>query len=499
VTRPRLVVHAHLYQPSRADPWTGSIPEEPAATPYHDWNARIDAECYRPNVERGNFARMSFDVGPTLARWLEHEDWATYAGLLTSDRPVDPGAGDGLVGGNAMAQAYHHSILPLASVADRWTEIRWGLRDFELRFGRRATGIWLPETAVDLPTLRMLVAEGVEHTILAPWQAAETHLDTRRPYRVALDGGRSIVVVFYDGPLSAAVSFDPAMTADADRFVSEHVEPRLASASFVDGATPMAVIATDAELYGHHRVFRDLFLRRVVAPTEADTATRSFDVVDLATVLQEQADEPFRTTRIVERTSWSCHHGVARWTAECPDAQDGRWKGPLRAAFERLAAGIDATTITLLRGLTTVRESVADPDELLAEARDGYVDVLFGAVTPGAFAERWLAQAPLAGRPFTGPETADQDVLLGSLEAQRWRLAMFASDGWFWDDPARLETAQVLRAAARAVRIVDGLAGTHLEHRLVADLATLVSPSRHVDGGVLYGEALDAVGQPPVI
>ena len=105
--------------------------------------------------------------------------------------------------GNAMAQAYHHAILPLASLADRRTEIRWGLRDFELRFGRRPTGIWLPETAVDLPTLRILADEGIHYTILAPWQAADSRLDTRRPYRVELGGGKSIVVVFYDAALSA--------------------------------------------------------------------------------------------------------------------------------------------------------------------------------------------------------------------------------------------------------------------------------------------------------
>jgi hypothetical protein len=87
-------------------------------------------------------------------------------------------------------------------------------------------------------------------------------------------------------------------------------------------------------------------------------------------------------------------------------------------------------------------------------------------------------------------------VLADVLEAQRWRLAMYASDGWFWDDPARGETAQVMRAAARAVRIVDELASTRLEKRLVEDLSLLVSPSRGVDGARLYREALEAVGQP---
>jgi Domain of unknown function (DUF3536)/Glycosyl hydrolase family 57 len=468
--RPRLIVHGHFYQPSRADPWSDTIPDEPDAAPYRHWNERIDAECYRPNVERGNLSRISFDLGPTLATWLAREDPTTYAGILASDQP----------GGRAMAQSYHHSILPLASMADRRTEIRWGLRDFELRFGRPARGLWLPETAVDLPTLRILAEEGVAYTILAPWQAADPDLDHRRPHRVSLGGGHSIVVVFYDAGMSGAVSFDGSATADADRFAAEHVSPRLADAEFDDGTPALAVIATDGELFGHHRAFRDLFLQRLVAPQANLAVTRPFDVVGFATALEEPDDRRFPQAMIVERTSWSCHHGIARWSSECPDATDGRWKGPLRAALDRLAAGIDAVS----EGLLSRRRLDA---EMLGSARDAYVDVVFGAISAEAFAGRWLP----------GGRADDRRVLQSLLEAQRWRLAMFASDAWFWEDPARIETAQVLRAAARAVRIVDGLAETHLERRLVDDLSLLAAPSRGPSGVELYRESLAAVGQPP--
>jgi hypothetical protein len=471
--RPRLIVHGHFYQPSRSDPWSGQIQEEPAAAPYHDWNARIDAECYRPNVERANLSRISFDLGPSLATWLARADPATYAGVLASDQP----------GARAMAQSYHHTILPLASLADRRTEIRWGLRDFELRFGRPARGLWLPETAVDLPTLRILADEGVSHTILAPWQAADPELESRRPYRVALGGGQTMIVAFYDREMSGTVSFDSGATADADQFAAEHVEPRLADADFEDDTPALAVIATDGELYGHHKAFRDLFLQRLVAPQASSAAIRSFDVVGFASALEDAGGQGFPVTAIVERTSWSCHHGVARWTAECPDAADGRWKGPLRAALDRLAAGIDAVSVDLLR----TAAPGADADELLGAARDAYVDVVHGAMEADDFAARWLPNAKLD----------DRRLLISVLEAQRWRLAMFASDGWFWDDPARSETAQILRAAARAVRLIDGIAGTHLERRLVDDLSVLRSPSLGSDGSALYRESLAAVGQPP--
>ena len=464
MTRGRFAVHAHFYQPSRTDPWTGLVPEEPSAAPFHDWNERVNAESYRPNATRGNLERISWDLGPTLASWLATNDPPTFRAFAAA-----AGRGD------SIAQAFNHTILPLASAADRRTEIRWGLREFEFHFGRRPTGIWLPETAVDLPTLRIAAEEGVRYTILAPWQSADPGIDTRRPYRVEVGGGLSIVVVFYDAGLSTAVSFEPEATSDADRFARERVAARL-SGGMPDGEAALAVVATDGETYGHHQQFRDLFLQRLVSP-EPGAPDRGFDVVSLAEAIAEPPDRPFPIVRIEDRTSWSCHHGVLRWWAECPDAADGRWKGPLRAALERLAGGIDHATEALFRDLP------GTPDPWLL--RDAWIDVVVGATAAEAFVSE--------GAPSVVTD-ADRGRILGALEAQRWRLAMFASDGWFWDDPVRLETRQVLRAAARAARIVDELSGTSLEHRLVEDLSLFVSPSRGIDGAEIYRIALSDLG-----
>jgi Domain of unknown function (DUF3536)/Glycosyl hydrolase family 57 len=466
VSRGRLAVHAHFYQPARIDPWTGRVPEEPSAAPFHDWNARVDAECYRPNAARGNLTRMSWNLGPTLGSWLATEDRPTHDAFVAASP------------GNAIAQPFHHTILPLASAADRRTEIRWGIREFEFRFGHRPTGIWLPETAVDLPTLRLAAEEGIRYTILAPWQAVDGSIDTRRPYRVDLSENHSIVVVFYDAGLSSAVSFEPEATSDADRFVRERVGPRLLGTLPATAPPPLAVIATDGELYGHHQQFRDLFLQRLLVPGTG-TPDRGFDVVSLAEAIAEPDDRRHLPVRIAERTSWSCHHGVARWSAECPDAIDGRWKGPLRAALERLAASIDVVTEAAFSELP----GSPDPWAL----RDRYVDVVVGAAGAEAFAAEAL--------PAAKASDPDRTRLLSFLEAQRWRLAMFASDGWYWDDPIRPETRQVLRAAARAVRIVDEAAGTGLERRLVADLGLFVSPSRQLDGAAIYRTALADIGQ----
>jgi len=378
-----------------------------------------------------------------------------------------------------MAQPFHHAILPLASAADRQTEIAWGMRDFEVRFGRRPTGMWLPETAVDRATLRLLVDAGVTHTVLAPWQVASVEgstVDTRRPVRLDLGDGRSIVAVLYDGLLSAGVSFDPTATIDADAFVRDRLVPRFEERPLPDGDadfTPLVVIATDGALYGHHQPAREHFLSRLIGRTAP--VGLPYDTPPLSVAVERAAASELPVARLQERTSWSCHHGIERWAAGCGCVPDGRWKGPLRTALERLAGGVDAATDHLVRSLPGAPDPWA--------ARDASVDTVLGVVSPTHFARTWLA--PTA-------EAADTTVFLAVLEAQRWRLAMFASCGWFWDDPVRVETAGALRAATRAARLIDGLAGTDLERRLVADLALV-----GVDGGdgvALLRTALSAVG-----
>jgi Domain of unknown function (DUF3536)/Glycosyl hydrolase family 57 len=418
-------------------------------------------------VERGNVARIGWDLGPTLARWMRREDRALHDAWVAQDD-----------GHNGMAQAYHHTILPLASVRDRLTEIRWGLRDFELRLGRPATGMWLPETAVDHLTLRLLAQEGVRWTILAPWQAAGAVV-VEQPHRVEADG-RHLVAFFYDAALSATLSFDAAATSDADRFARELVEPRLARA---DGSPPATfVAATDGELYGHHQPFRDLFLARLLDHEDGFRVTTPGAVVD---ALDPQALE---TAEVREQTSWSCHHGVARWAGECPDVRDGRWKRPLRGALDRFAAGLDAHMEARFEELSLD----------LWTLRDRWVDVASGF----EIAENWLERE-------VRPEhlsDADRRSVLRLLAAQASRLQMFASDAWFWGDPRRIETAQALRFAGHAARLMDAELDLHLERTLIEDLRAVRAPDT-LDGAAdefahlrtgdqIYAAALTSIGQP---
>lgn len=447
MTRPQLVVHGHFYQPPRIDPFTGVVPADSSAAPSRDWNARVSEDCYRRNAEVGNLEAISWDLGPTLTDWMEDGDPIAYRGFVARDAAA-----------RAMAQPFHHSILPLAAAEDRRTEIRWGLRDAEHRFGRLPTGLWLPETAVDLATLRLAAQEGITHTILAPWQveghaADGSPIDTRRPYRVDLGGGSSMVVVLYDGLLSASISFEPWATIDADAFVRDRLVPRFADEpTLPDDAAPLVVIATDGELYGHHQRDREHFLARLVGRTMP--ADVPYDVVELATFVEglDRASLPEATLR--DATSWSCHHGLGRWSADCGCVPDGSWKAPLRAALDRLAGGIDAVAIAEARSLP------GSPDLWLA--RDAYVDVVIGAQDAVALAAAHLG-------PGAGPD--DRRRLLDILDAQRWRLAMYSSCGWFWESHDRPETFAIIRAATYAARTIDRLAGTRLEETLERDLA----------------------------
>jgi hypothetical protein len=464
ITCPVFAIHGHFYQPPREDPFTGEVARDPSAAPGHDWNDRISDEAYAPNVALGNLARIGWDLGPTIARWLREHRPALHDAMMSQARPH-----------SLMAQGYHHAILPLASMRDRRTEIRWALRDVELRTGHRPFGLWLPEAAVDLATLRICAEEGVRWTILAPWQAGP-EVDTAHPYRVELGADRRIVVVSYDAALSTAVSFDPSATADADRFAREMVRPRLRTGdgTHASGGT-MALVCTDGELYGHHQPFRDLFLARLLSDGAAHAGIATTTPGEWLASLDPQ-ELPIGS--VVERTSWSCHHGIARWGSECGCTLEGRWKAPLRQAFDRIAGAIDTITETHLAALGVDAWA----------ARDRYVDVASGYGGASSWAADELARAGVAPDPQVARDLATL------MSAQASRLAMFASCGWFWEAPTRPETRQVLRFAAHAVRTLDQVCGSGLEDRLVDDLASVPGP-RGSDGAELYREALEDIGQ----
>jgi alpha-amylase/alpha-mannosidase (GH57 family) len=445
-------VHGHFYQPPREDPWTGYVPLESAAFPFHDWNERITVECYRPNAvarilahdalpERivNNYAQMSFNFGATLLDWLAKEAPDVYEAVLQADRDSTLRFGGH---GCALAQGYAHAILPLANERDRRTQVAWGVRDFELRFGRAPAGFWLPETAVDTPTLEALADAGISYTVLAPRQALRTRrpgeawrdvhessLDTTRPYRVDLASGRSIAVFFYDGRLSRAVAFENVLRS------GEELALRLVDSCGDGEGARLGHIATDGETYGHHHRFGEMALAYALQYIES----RGLAMLANYGQFLELAP-PEWEAQIVEGSSWSCEHGVERWRSNCGchagehPHYTQEWRAPLREALDWLAAHLSQ------RFETTASGYMKDP----WAARDGYIDVVHDAT----LGPKWLEL--LAQRSLSQAEVSR---LLDLFESQRQAILMFASCAWFFEDVAGIETVQALRHAARAIEL----------------------------------------------
>jgi alpha-amylase/alpha-mannosidase (GH57 family) len=476
----RVAVHAHFYQPPREDPWTGEIPEQPSAAPAHDWNERVHKESYRPNAfapiptEDGekivnNYEKLSFNVGPTLLMWMEKADPETYERILAADRTSREATGHG----NAIAQAYHHTILPLSPLRDVRTQVRWGKADFVHRFQREPEAMWLPETAANDDTLEVLIEEGLRFTILAPNQAGyikdeegfwipvqEVGLDTTIPYLYRHRDGsdRSLALFFYDGPISRSIAFERA-GASAERFMD------LFEAKATDEGLVHA--ATDGETYGHHHEFSELGLAYALF---VEAQARGIEVMNHATFLD--AHPPATEVRLIpgEGTSWSCAHGVGRWKEDCGCSTGGHegwsqgWRGPLRAALEMVRDAADEAFERLGASV------FADP----WRARDGYVDVVIGAKSLETFVME-NAAGPL------GEEEARRAHDL--LELQRNSMSMFTSCGWFFNDIGGIETIQVLAYAARTLDLLASLGQPGPGDPFLALLSTAASNDPNVGTG----------------
>jgi len=491
--KPALIVHGHFYQPPRENPWTGLVDREPSAAPFHDWNARIHHECYRPNGfarvydDAGavlgvvdNYRRMSFNFGPTLASWLEEHEPATYRRVIDADRASMAEHGGH---GNAIAQAYNHAILPLLNDRDLQTQIRWGLADFEHRFKRQAEGMWLPETACDRRTLEALIDAGMRYAILAPGQAArvkegerwrELHggVDPRRAYRFThSDGtGRSIALFFYDGAVSLAIAFEGLLTS------SRAFVDRLERAS--TGAGSLVHTVTDGESYGHHHRHGERCLAYALT-TEAPR--RGFWITNYAEWLDHAppGDEVDIALGPDGRgSSWSCAHGVGRWYRDCGCHTGGKhgwnqkWRTPLRLALD------------LLRD-EAVRHYESAAGELCRDPwalRDDYIHVL---------SDRHANRADFLERHgFERHSEANRARIFALLEQQRSAMTMYTSCGWFFSDISGLEAVQVLRYAGRLVEQLREEGAPDPESRLLEVLAEAKSnhPERG-NGADLYREA----------
>jgi len=432
-------VHGHFYQPPREDPLTGEIPLEPGAAPYRNWNERIHDRCYRPNAVLGNFAKISFNIGPTLFQWMDENDPATVKKIIKQERQNLDQFGVG----NAMAQAYHHTILPLSPRRDKMTQVIWGLADFEHRFGHKAMGLWLPETAVDLETLGVLADCGVQFTILAPWQAEGDKLDNTQSYWVNLPGDNRIAIFFYNQSLSTRISFDPGATTNADNFVWDTLLPEFHLNGRSAERPQMIMIASDGELYGHHQPFRDKFLEYLM-----DGAVKNRPIARTYPALWLKQNPPHSSIAIRPETSWSCHHGMTRWEGSCDCTPNSGWKAPLRQALNHVAKIVDQ------QYLDSLQLYPADPWQL----RHQFIHLLLGEIKIGDLIGEWIGK-----RLDEENERKIQLLLTAQYERQR----MFTSCGWYFDDFDRIEPRNNVAYAAQAVWLTFLATGVDLSQQAI--------------------------------
>jgi len=480
-----LCIHGHFYQPPRENPWLEAIELQDSAYPYHDWNARITAECYAPNgcsrildsenriaKIQNNYAWMSFNFGPTLLSWLKDNAPETYRDILAADFSS---SGRFSGHGSAMAQCYNHMIMPLANSRDKLTQVVWGIEDFRHRYGREPEGMWLPETAVDLETLDLLAQHGIRFTVLAPSQAKSMdgedvtgqRIDPTRAYVLKLPSGRAINLFFYDGPISRAVAFEGLLNN------GEQFARRLLDAFSDQRDWPqLGNIATDGETYGHHHAHGDMALAYALDYIHLNGLAK---ITNYGEYLEHFP--PTHEVEILEDTAWSCVHGVGRWNANCGCNSGGHgewnqeWRAPLREASDWLRDEI-ATCYE-----KTAARYFKDP----WAARNDYIHVILDRSPDSRerFASRHFRRKNL--------QRTDRATVWKLLEMQRHAMLMYTSCGWFFDELSGLETVQVIQYAGRAVQLAQDVFGDALEQRFLEKLALAKSNiPEHGDGAAIY-------------
>ena len=479
--------HYHFYQPPREDPWTGLFNHEWSAWPYHDWNERIAAECYRAMVavalpdEDGTtslfepLTQSSFDLGPTLHHWLAHYAPDVEKSLQAQVRAAPGGASQVVV-----AAPLVHAIAPLATAIDQERLVAWGIDDFRARYGAEPVGMWLPETAVDLEVLEVLARRGITYTVVMPTQAARVRrgdaqwtavtpdtLDTSRAYFVTLASGARMTVVFGHYDLSQRVAFGDLL-ADGNALA----ESMVATLGEDDGADRVVLLVADGETYGHHHRFGD------IGVAWATRALQEKYRLDTALGAWLEGLAPEHEVQLHPVSAWSCAHGVERWRSACgcvtgeSPGFDLEWRAPLRDALDWLRAEAGAALDRELE------RHVRDPDAALLD---------YGKV----ISREWSAPDFLERHRSRELSDDERSRVLEICEAHRNVMFSFTSCAWFFADPGEIETSIVLRYAALALELTRRTTGRDFETPFVDRLAAVRSASHQVAGEALWRRACE--------
>jgi alpha-amylase/alpha-mannosidase (GH57 family) len=482
-------IHGHFYQPPRENPYLEAVELQDSAYPYHDWNERITAECYAPNAASritdaqnrivkllNNYAHISFNFGPTLLSWLKDQAPAPHQLILDADKESQERFSGH---GSAIAQGYNHMILPLSNRRDKETQVKWGIRDFESRFGRQPEGMWLPETAVDTETLEVLAENGIKFTILAPRQAKRVRakdgkdftdvsgaaIDPARSYLAELPSKKQINLFFYDGPISQGVAFEGLLN-DGKRFADR----LLGGFSDVRKGAQLVHIATDGESYGHHHHYGEMALSYALEQIESGNIAK---VTNYGEFLEKHPPEC--VAEIVDNSSWSCVHGVGRWRSNCGCNSGGHawnqeWRAPLRAALDWLRDRMAPIYETQMKKM------FRDP----WAGRNDYIRVILDRSDESR-------KAFFADHAIKELQPNEQVAALKLLEMQRHAMLMYTSCGWFFDELSGLETVQVIHYAGRALGLAEECSGEQIEAEFLQKLSAAKSNlPEHGDGAKIY-------------
>lgn len=478
-----ICIHGHFYQPPRENPWLNEVELQDSAYPYHDWNHRITAECYARNSASrildhqgrivdiiNNYSRISFNFGPTLLEWMEKEAPEVYQAILNADKESMRRFNGH---GSAIAQVYNHVIMPLANERDKQTQVIWGIKDFEARFGRKPKGMWCGETAVNTETLEVLVEHGIEFTILSPYQAKSVRkigdvkwddatgarVDSRNAYICNLPSGKSINIFYYDGPISQGIAFEGLLN-NGEAFAN-----RLLGRLERNNKPQLLNIATDGETYGHHHRYGEMGLSYCLHHIEEHNLAKLTIYADFL-----EKFPPLYETQIIENSSWSCAHGIERWRSNCGCHTGGNhgwhqeWRGPLRKTFDWLR---DTLIPIFEHGML---EFVEDPWQV----RNDYIHVLRNRSQENV--DNFLKKQTIKAL-----SQQDKVRILKLLEMQYHALLMYTSCGWFFDEVTGIETMQDVLYAARALQLAEEITGEDLEPTFIQYLNKVPSNIKAYD------------------
>lgn len=458
-----LCLHAHFYQPPRGNPFDGdAIPPEAGAEPYANYNERVTAECYAPNAELGNFGMLSFNLGSTLARWLERHAPRTYGQIVAADQAYFAEWGVG----NALAQPAHHAILPLSTPRDRSLQVHWGQLSFEHRYGHKPEGMWLPEMAVSSETLQALHDHGLKFTLLSQGQVRGVPPGGGAgPYWVRLPSGDRFAVYVRDDRESNQVAFNIRTLGGAGSWARQVLAPLRKT------GPRLLLVAVDGETFGHHHPGEEQFLHWLL---KYEARAVGFEVTTLGRDLRE--NPPGAEVELVENSAWSCWHGLDRWHRGC-DCTGGSqaWKPTLRTSLDRLAEALDEAYADALNG------APVDPWHL----REEYLRVRLGQMGEAEF----LAAHGLGSLP-TGRAAAVLQLLLAQFHRQR----MYTSCTFFFEDLDRPEPRYGLANALRAIVLTRQATGRDMVPAFRQSLAEARSSKSGKSGAEILDEVMAWVG-----